>query len=105
MYSYDWSIQGNTFKGTAYSPQEAVKRAVLHQSPIRYDNKSKAPTFTYYDEKGIKHVVWFEDARSVVPKFHLVKEFGLRGLGGWKLGLPFPQGERIKANLFKTRRY
>ena len=36
-------------------------------------------------------MVWFEDARSIDAKLSLVKRLGIRGVGYWKLGLPFPQ--------------
>jgi spore germination protein len=39
----------------------------------------------------VRHIVWFEDARSIQAKFNLIKKLGLRGISYWKLGLPFPQ--------------
>ena len=36
-------------------------------------------------------MVWFEDARSIQAKFNLIKQYNLRGIGYWKLGLSFPQ--------------
>ncbi len=31
------------------------------------------------------HEVWFEDVRSMREKFHLVTEYGLRGVGYWQI--------------------
>ena len=57
---------------------------------IQYDFTAQAPFFRY-TENGVRHEVWFEDARSIQAKFDLIKELKLRGAGYWKLGLSFPQ--------------
>lgn len=92
LYGYDWTlpfIEGSVAK--AVSPQQAIELAVRYQTTIQYDEKAQAPYFTYTDENGKKHEVWFEDARSIQAKFDLLKELKLRGMGFWKLGLSFPQ--------------
>ena len=52
--------------------------------------KRKHHSLNYEDDEGKEHIVWFEDARSIQAKFQLVQRLGLRGVGFWKLGLPFP---------------
>lgn len=54
----------------------------------------------YTDKNGNKHVVWFEDARSIIAKYRLISQYGIRGMGGWKLGLPFPQAEAMLRQMF-----
>ncbi|RSK25453.1 LysM peptidoglycan-binding domain-containing protein [Bacillus sp. HMF5848] len=93
LYGYDWTlpfVPGGKY-ARAISPQQAIRIAYDNNVPIRYDKKAEAPTFTYTDQEGKKHEVWFEDARSIQAKFDLVKELGLRGVSYWKLGLSFPQ--------------
>lgn len=93
LYGYDWTlpyVPGGQF-ARAVSPQQAIQIAADHNVPISYDYKAQAPNFTYTDDKGKKHEVWFEDARSIQAKFNLVKELGIRGVSYWKLGLSFPQ--------------
>ena len=75
----------------ALSPQRAIELAKRYRAAIQYDYTAQAPFFNYVDEQGRTHVVWFEDARSIQAKFDLVKRMNLRGVGYWKLGLPFPQ--------------
>ncbi|HJV46529.1 MAG TPA: glycoside hydrolase family 18 protein [Bacillota bacterium] len=92
LYGYDWTlpfVQGSVAK--AVSPQEAIDVARRYNVPILYDPKAQAPHFGYSDEQGKRHIVWFEDARSIQAKFNLVKRLGLRGMSYWKLGLEFPQ--------------
>jgi len=93
LYGYDWTlpyVQGGPF-ARALSAQAATWIAAFRNVPIQYDWRVQAPFFEYIDDTGRQHVVWFEDARSIQAKIDLVKEFGLRGISYWRLGLPFPQ--------------
>lgn len=93
LYGYDWTlpfVQGGPI-AEAVSPQRAIEIAKKYNAAIQYDRRAQAPFFEYYDEQGRAHVVWFEDARSIQAKFDLIKRYKLRGVGYWKLGLPFPQ--------------
>lgn len=93
LYGYDWTlpfVQGGEY-AEALSPQSATNRARQYNAVIQYDMTAQAPFFEYVDSEGRQHVVWFEDARSIQAKFNLVKRLNLRGVGYWKLGLPFPQ--------------
>jgi len=93
LYGYDWTlpfVQGGP-NAEAVSPQRAIEIAKKYNAAIQFDLRSQAPFFEYYDEQGKAHVVWFEDARSIQAKFNLIKRYKLRGVGYWKLGLPFPQ--------------
>lgn len=93
LYGYDWTlpfVPGGEY-ARAISPQAAIQLAVRYQTIIQYDTQAQAPFFTYRDEEGREHIVWFEDARSIQAKFDLLKQLGLRGIGYWKLGLSFPQ--------------
>ncbi|WP_026174225.1 glycosyl hydrolase family 18 protein [Effusibacillus pohliae] len=101
MYAYDWTYfpDGKT-KGTAYSQNRAIQIATQHWAPVQYDGRSASPHFVYTDSSGHKHEVWFEDARSIIKKYRLVHEYGIRGMGGWKLGLSFPQAEEMLPRMF-----
>lgn len=93
LYGYDWTlpyVEGGPY-AEALSPQRAIELAKRYNAAIQYDTTAQAPYFNYVDDEGRQHVVWFEDARSIQAKFDLVKRLGLRGVGYWKLGLPFPQ--------------
>ena len=43
----------------------------------------------YTGMDGAVHEVWFEDVRSSLARFHLVKQYALRGLGYWNFMRPF----------------
>ncbi|MFD0770328.1 LysM peptidoglycan-binding domain-containing protein [Bacillus sp. CGMCC 1.60114] len=102
LYGFNWTLPfkpGNP-PAKAVSSVAAVALARKYNVPIQYDFTSQAPHFNYYDENGVKHEVWFEDARSVQSKFNLIKEQGIRGISYWKIGLPFPQNWRLLTENF-----
>src|SRR5690625_7849732 len=93
IYARDWLIphvEGQ--EAETFSPQEAVRRAVKFGATIQYDSESQSPFFRYTDEQGLRHEVWFEDARSAQAKFDLIKNYNLRGVSYWALGYPFQIG-------------
>ncbi|MBM7694646.1 spore germination protein [Peribacillus deserti] len=105
LYGYDWTlpfVQGTTAR--ALSPQQAIQLAARENVEIQYDTRVQAPFFTYTDDQGRRHEVWFEDARSIQAKFDLVKELNLRGMSYWKLGLSFPQNWLLIQDNFTVRK-
>ncbi len=92
LYGYDWRLpyQPGT-SARALSPQAAISLALEHNAAIQYDYNAQAPYFYYTDNDGVRHIVWFEDARSIQAKFDLIKRLGIRGISYWRLGFPFPQ--------------
>jgi len=107
LYGYNWSSPFPTEGGEgaqAISPQQAIALALRENVDIQFDEKAQAPYFNYYDEAGVYHVVWFEDARSIQAKFDLIKEYKLRGIMYWKLGLNFPQNWLLLNDNFNIRK-
>lgn len=105
IYARDWllpHVQGQ--EAETFSQQEAIRRAVKYGATIQYDTLSQSPYFTYRDEQGRDHIVWFEDARSAQAKFDTVKEYGLRGISYWTLGYPFPQNWVLLNDNFSIRK-
>jgi spore germination protein len=99
-YGYDWKIpheEGVLASGIA--PQDAQNLAIRKETPVRFDPASASPTF-HYTEGGQEHEVWYEDAKSLLAKFHLVYEMGLRGMSFWVLGQSFPQLWSLLADTF-----
>lgn len=106
LYGYDWTLPyvvGGKF-AKSVSPQQALELAIRYGVSINYDETSKAPWFRYTDEKGLRHEVWFEDARSAQAKFDLVKELGIRGFFYWVLGNEFPQNWLLIEDNFAVRK-
>ncbi|RYG72723.1 LysM peptidoglycan-binding domain-containing protein [Lentibacillus lipolyticus] len=106
LYGYDWTLpyEEGGDPAEAISPQQAIKRARMNHVAIQYDDEAQAPFYTYYDEQGNKHEVWFEDARSIQAKFDMIKELGLRGISYWKLGLAFPQNWLLLQDRFNVEK-
>jgi len=103
LYGYNWTlpyVRGGKW-AKRVSPQDALLLAQKYGQYIKYDYKSQAPYFNYYDENKKEHVVWFEDARSVDAKFKLVDEYNLRGVSYWVLGLDFPQNWALLDDRFE----
>jgi spore germination protein len=106
LYGYDWTIpyiQGGEY-AKALSPQLALEIARQNMVAIQYDYRAQAPFF-YYTKNGARHIVWFEDARSIQAKFNLLKRLNLRGISYWKLGLPFPQNWLLLNSNFNIIEY
>ncbi|MGM8212882.1 LysM peptidoglycan-binding domain-containing protein [Virgibacillus sp. W0430] len=106
LYGYDWTlpfVPGGKL-ARALSPQQAITVAREQNAAIAFDPVAQAPFFTYYDEAGMQHEVWFEDARSIQAKFDLINELKLRGIAYWKLGLAFPQNWLLLDNGFNINK-
>ncbi|ODG92639.1 glycoside hydrolase [Gottfriedia luciferensis] len=103
QYAYDWPITGDIRTGSAISTQNAINIYKKYKSQVYYDQDASAPAFRYIDNKGTQHEVWFEDPRSLLAKFQLVKNFNLAGLGCWHIGITMPQTEEILLNEFWIR--
>src|SRR5690625_4946884 len=106
LYGYDWTlpfVAGGEL-ARALSPQQAITLAREQQVAIEYDPVAQAPFFTYIDNTGASHEVWFEDARSIQAKFNMIKELNLLGIAYWKLGLAFPQNWLLLNDNFTIRK-
>ncbi len=83
-YAYDWTLPWK--QGTAarvLSNAGAQELAASRWAEIKYDRTSEAPYFHYTDASNRRHVVWFEDARSIRARLRLVGEYGLGGISLW----------------------
>ncbi len=86
-YGYDWPlpfVRGETVARTIGNV-EAVQIAIRYGAEIEFDELAQSPYFSYVDEEGTEHVVWFEDVRSLEQKYALLPEYGLKGIGVWQI--------------------
>lgn len=100
-YGYDWTlpyVKGS--KATSLSNVKAVELAASVSAAIEYDETSQAPFFNYY-KGGVRHVVWFEDARSIKAKLALINEYKLRGGSWWNIMNFFPQNWLVVNSLYE----
>lgn len=84
IYGYDWPSEGT---GKAVLVQTAINLADSKNLKIKRDEIARVPYFSYLDDTGIQHQVWFEDALSVQTKLELVKKYDLTGIALWRLGI------------------
>ena len=101
-YGYDWTLP--YVKGTAARSigfMAATELAAAHNSEILYDEKSQTPYF-YYTENAIRHVVWFDDPRSVNAKLALVDEFDLAGISYWTINRCYIPNWLVMQNRFEV---
>ncbi|GIM29982.1 germination protein [Clostridium polyendosporum] len=104
LYGYDWKLPFKEGETTAemISSYEAVIRASTYRADIQYNYLYQSPFFLYTDKDGIKHEVWFEDARSVQVKYNLVKAYKLRGISYWEISFSFPQNWLVLNDVFRV---
>lgn len=90
-YGYDWTlpyVKGES-RAVSLSNPEAVDIARRAGVGILFDETAMSPHFNYTAEDGRKHEVWFEDAKSILEKLELIKNYSLKGAGYWNLMRPF----------------
>ena len=91
-YGYNWTlpfVRGES-RAITIGNMEAVQIAIANQAKILYDKDAQTPYFHYVSE-GLTHEVWFEDARSILAKYKLLREYELYGFGCWQIMRLFRQ--------------
>ena len=85
-YGYDWTLpfQRGT-RAKTLNLNEAINLARTTGSVVEYNTSSNAPFFTYKDSSGRDHIVWFDDARSIMARLNLVNEYNLLGVSFWTI--------------------
>lgn len=101
-YAYDWTLPftAGTTRAQSIGNERAPLIAAQYGAQIEFDAAAQTPFFTYLDELGQPHEVWFEDARSARAKLDLLPEYGLLGLGYWNFMRPFTAGFSLQNYLF-----
>lgn len=105
-YGYNWTLPFEKDGSGAKSVgnEEAVDIAMWHGAAIQFDEASMTPYFEYFAPNGKRHMVWFEDVRSIKAKLDLTDEFGLLGVGYWNAMRPFTQNWALLSALYRVRK-
>ena len=78
---YSWTLPWRLGDRASRLPHSAAMNlAISKRSEGRLDTLSQNSTFTYTDNGKQRHVVWFEDVRSIEAKLRLIEAYGLAGL-------------------------
>lgn len=104
-YGYDWTLPYT--QGTAartVTNTGAVDIAVERGTTIQYDSTAQAPFFYYNDNTGRRHVIWFDDARSIQARLRLVSEYNLGGVSYWTINRFFPQNWLMLKSMYNIRK-
>ncbi|HZK55157.1 MAG TPA: glycosyl hydrolase family 18 protein [Desulfosporosinus sp.] len=88
MYGYDWPENGEG-KGRVIGYQRAIELAQRYGAPLLWDAKQHS-TYFRYETMGVRHIVYFEDPRSLRDKLDLAVKKGIRGVALWEMNLSYP---------------
>ncbi|MBS4178965.1 glycosyl hydrolase family 18 protein [Lederbergia citrea] len=103
-YGYDWTMSnGKVVSARAHSISDSINIAMRYRVPIQYSIQYQQPYFSYRDETGNYHIVWFEDIKARAKKYQLVFDYQLRGVGAWQLALQFPQSDNLINEYFRKK--
>ena len=103
-YAYDWTLPFTKGRpAEILSINEAILRADNLGAEIQFNQTSQAP-FYEYSQNGIKHIVWFENARSTKARLQLVNDFNLGGLSYWTVNQFYAQNWRVIDSMFNIRK-
>ena len=104
-YGYDWTLPYVSGRpARILTVNQAVNLAIDVGAEIQFNESSQAPFFEYNDTSGAKHIVWFENARSIAARLSLVNDFDLGGVSYWNINSFFPQNWIVLDNMFTIRK-
>ncbi len=104
-YGYNWTlpfVQGSAAQTISHTA--AVNLALREGAEIQFDEEAQSPFFSYYDDQGRQHVVWFEDARSIEAKLALVDKYNLGGVSYWTVNSFFPQNWLVLESMYNVNK-
>ena len=104
-YGYNWRLpwkQGQAAQ--VISNAAAADLASSVYAEIRFDETAQAPYFYYTDPSGQRHVVWFEDARSVRARLRLVRDYGLAGISYWTVNMLYRPGLKVLESMHSVEK-
>jgi len=86
-YGYNWTAGS---EATEVTFQEAVLAARDSEASISFDPASRNPHFSYEEEDGSYHTVWFLDAVTAYNQIQGASRFHPAGYALWRLGSEDP---------------
>ncbi|MDW2981571.1 glycosyltransferase [Rhodanobacter sp. KK11] len=86
-YGYDWSHGQNA---EALTFQDAMDRAGDAQADIAFDPDTQNPNFSYSEDDGSTHQVWFLDGVTAYNQIHAADDYRPYGYALWRLGSEDP---------------
>ena len=87
-YGYNWSNRAGEAQDITF--QEAVLAARDSDATIKFDPATHNPFFSYTEEDGAKHTVWFLDAVTAHNQMRAANPYRPAGYALWRLGSEDP---------------
>lgn len=87
-YGYDWPSQEI---GTTITYQQAIANASRYKSTINYNSASANLNYSYTDESGMAHQVFFTDAATNFNLIRRADDWGIAGVAIWRMGAEDPR--------------
>lgn len=104
-YGYDWTLPYT--KGTAaraLTNLDAIRLAAQVGANVNFDTNVQAPYFYYYANDGKRHIVWFDDARSIASRLKLIEKYNLSGVSYWTINSYFRPNWVVLDSMYKINR-
>lgn len=86
-YGYDWAHGQNAETLTF---QDAMDRAADAQADIAFDPDAMNPRYSYSEDDGTRHDVWFLDSVTAFNQIHAADSYKPYGYAVWRLGSEDP---------------
>jgi len=86
--AYDWPINSI---GKSVSYQQAISSAQENQKPIIFDPASANLHYSYNDQVGLSHTVYFTDAATNFNIIRMADDWATGGVALWRLGAEDPR--------------
>ncbi|MDE2308373.1 MAG: glycosyltransferase [Xanthomonadaceae bacterium] len=86
-YGYDWS-RGQNAETLTF--QDTMDRAADAQADISFDADTQNPHFSYSEDDGTVHRVWFLDGVTAYNEIHAADSYKPYGYAVWRLGSEDP---------------
>lgn len=87
-YGYDWSDASEEAPEVSF--QETVLAARDSEASIKFDPATRNPYFTYDEEDGSHHTIWFLDAVTAYNQMRAASSYHPAGFALWRLGSEDP---------------
>jgi spore germination protein YaaH len=88
VFGFDFNL--STGRNTYATHEMAADLSKQHNAEIIFDQDTLTPMFSYTDEQGDAHEVWFENSESIIAKMRLAWQQGISGVALWRLGMEDP---------------
>jgi cellulose synthase/poly-beta-1,6-N-acetylglucosamine synthase-like glycosyltransferase/peptidoglycan/xylan/chitin deacetylase (PgdA/CDA1 family)/spore germination protein YaaH len=90
-YGYNWTDTGSEAETVSFQESLlAAKDSLETPEDIKFDPASKNPYFTYDEDDGSTHTLWFLDAVTAYNELRSASKYQVAGFALWRLGSEDP---------------